>query len=69
VRPAKFRILARITEADDLEFQQSYTHCSEWLRRHDKDPERNYVAPEPDDLESELALVREWFKRVRKYRD
>ncbi len=67
VRPRQFRILARITEADNEAFQQSYSRCSLWLRRHDKSPEVNYVAPDIDALERELALVQGWFERVRKY--
>lgn len=68
VRPKMFKLLARITDEDDREFQQSYARCSGWLRRHDKDPSVNYVAPEPEDLERELAFVRAWFARVRGYR-
>lgn len=67
VRPKMFRMLARITDADDREFQQSYGRCSAWARRHDKAPGTNYVAPEPDALAQELALVREWHRRVKKY--
>jgi hypothetical protein len=69
VRPKMFRLIARITENDDREFQESYSRCSQWARRHDKSPEVNYVAPEPDDMKRELDLVRTWFARVKKYRD
>jgi energy-coupling factor transporter ATP-binding protein EcfA2 len=69
VRPRQFRVLAKITDQDDREFQQSYSRISTWVRRHDKSPAVNYVAPDPSDLESEIALVRAWFDRVKKYRD
>ena len=69
VRPKMFKMLARITENDDREFQQSYSHCSAWARRHDKSPAVNYVAPEPHELEQELTLVRSWYDRVRRYRN
>jgi energy-coupling factor transporter ATP-binding protein EcfA2 len=69
VRPKKFRLLARITDDDDREFQGSYARCSQWARRHDKSPEINYVPPEIGDMEKELMLVRKWFDRIRKYSD
>lgn len=69
VRPKSFRLLARVTEDDDREFQESYGRCSLWARRHDKSAAVNYVAPEPDEMAKELETVHAWFKRVRKYRD
>lgn len=69
VQPKMFKVLARITETDNQEFQQSYERCSAWLRRHDKSQATNYVAPEPDELDKELAFVRAWFDRVKKYRN
>jgi hypothetical protein len=67
VRPKMFRILTKITEDDDKEFQHSYARCSRWARRHDKSPELNYVAPTVDEMAAELSFVRGWFDRVRKY--
>jgi energy-coupling factor transporter ATP-binding protein EcfA2 len=67
VQPRMFKVLAQITETDNQEFQQSYERCSSWVRRHDKSQATNYVAPEPDELEQELAFVRAWFARVKKY--
>ncbi len=67
VRPKKFRLLARITEVDDREFQESYGRCSLWARRHDKSPEVNYVPPQISEMDQELSLVKSWFERVRKY--
>ena len=68
VRPSKFRILSAITSHDNDEFKAGYGRCSEWARRHDKAPEVNFVAPEPEDLEAELARFRAWFKRIKSYR-
>jgi energy-coupling factor transporter ATP-binding protein EcfA2 len=67
VRPKMMRVLARITDQDEKEFQSSYGRCSKWLRRHDKSTDTNYVAPDVVDLESELKLVETWHDRVRKY--
>jgi hypothetical protein len=68
VRPLKFRILAAITEQDNDDFQVGYSRCSEWARRHDKDPSMNFVAPEHADMEAELERFRKWFKRIKGYR-
>lgn len=68
VHPNMFKVLARITDDDDREFQQSYGRISGWARRHDKSPTSNYVAPEPSELEQELAFVKTWFGRIKKYR-
>jgi energy-coupling factor transporter ATP-binding protein EcfA2 len=67
VRPKMFRVLARITDQDENEFQASYRRCSKWLRRHDKSTDTNYVAPDVEELEEELARVRAWHDRVRRY--
>jgi energy-coupling factor transporter ATP-binding protein EcfA2 len=67
VRPRMFRVLARITEDDDRDFQASYARCSRWARRHDKSVDLNYVAPDLDDLRNELDVVRQWWDRVRRY--
>ena len=67
VRQKKFRLFARITDSDDKQFQESYSRCSQWARRHDKAEEVNYVAPDVSDLEKELELVKDWYERVRKY--
>jgi energy-coupling factor transporter ATP-binding protein EcfA2 len=67
VRPRMFRVLACITETDDKEFQESYGRCSKWARRHDKSLEVNFVAPSVTEMKVELALVKSWHDRVRKY--
>ena len=68
VRPRMVRVMARFTDADDTEFQASYSKVSQWAKRHDKSPLVNYVAPEAADLETELALVDAWFRRVKQYK-
>ena len=67
VRVRMFRVLARITAADDVDLQTGYGATSRWGRRHDKAPETQYQAPEPDELEEELVRIRAWRKRVRGY--
>ena len=62
-----FRVLARITDADNRQFQASYRRVSGWLLRHDKSPESNAVAPSPTELADELQIVQEFHARVRKY--
>lgn len=68
-RPQKFRILARVTEDDDRELQASYSRASTWAKRHNKDPNVNYVAPKADDLAEEVGRLKAWFKRVKAYRN
>jgi hypothetical protein len=68
VRVMKFRILAAVTQEDDSDFQAGYGACSTWARRHNKAQETNYVPPEPDEMAAEVKRIREWQKRVKKYR-
>ena len=67
VRPRAVRRLALFSEADEREFQASYSRASQWAKRHDKSPLTNFVAPEVDRLQDELALVEAWFQRVKGY--
>ncbi len=67
VRPRMVRVLAAFTSEDDRQFQASYGKVSEWAQRHDKSVLVNYVAPELDDLATEIDLVEAWFNRVRRY--
>jgi energy-coupling factor transporter ATP-binding protein EcfA2 len=69
VRPRMFRLLAKITEDDDREFQSSYSRCSRWARRHDKSIESNYVPPTIEEMEPELQNVRVWWNRVKSYKN
>ena len=66
VRPKMLKILHRFTKKDEDVYNASYGRVSGWLARHEQ------VAPEvPDlsDLEKELKLVREWWKRIRSYQN
>lgn len=69
MRPNMVKILARFSDADEGEFQASYSRISQWAKRHDKSVMVNYVAPEISILEEELKLVDGWFKRVREYQN
>lgn len=68
VHPKMLKVVARITEDDEQQFQTSYGRASEWARRHDKSPSLNYVPPEPAELENELGSIREFAKRVKGYK-
>jgi energy-coupling factor transporter ATP-binding protein EcfA2 len=68
VRPRKFRMLARITEQDDSDYQAGYSKASEWAPRHDQAPETNFIAPEPDELEAELIRFTDWVTRIKGYK-
>lgn len=67
VRPKMFKVIARITEADNTDFQTGYRATSKWARRHDKSEEMNYTAPTVDDMQAELNRTKAWWDRVRKY--
>lgn len=68
VQVTMMKVVARITEEDNKQFQESYKRCSRWARRHDKDASLIYSAPPVEDLEKEHGVVEEWFNRVRKYK-
>ncbi len=67
VQPMMMKVLRKITEQDDTEFQQSYGRISGWAPRHDNPAALNYVPPTVADLEAEIGLMRTWYKRVRGY--
>ena len=67
VRPMMVRILAKITDADYSEFLAGYSAASTWARRHDKSEEVSYVAPEPDQMESEIKRLADTERRIHKY--
>lgn len=69
VKPRMFRILSKITPADDSDFQTGYGVVSEWAARHDKSGETNFVAPTPDQMKAELNRLDAWFKRIKSYRN
>ena len=67
VRPKMFRIVAKITDADNTDFQTGYGSTSKWARRHDKSEETNYVPPTVDEMQDELDRIKTWRDRVGKY--
>lgn len=69
VRPMMVKILVRFSDTDHTEFEASYSRVSQWSKRHDKSDKVNYVAPEVNMLEEELALVDTWFRRVKGYKN
>lgn len=68
VRPKMFKMLVGISEQDEHDYQSGYGKASEWAPRHDQAPETNFIAPEPDELEPELARFREWVARIKRYK-
>jgi hypothetical protein len=69
VRPNMVKVLARFSDADEREFQASYSRVSQWAKRHDKSGITNYVAPDDSTLGEELGRVEQWFKRVKSYKN
>ncbi|KAA1399575.1 AAA family ATPase [Aeromicrobium ginsengisoli] len=67
VRPQMVRMLAKITEADNTEYQEGYSRTSKWALRHDKAEETNYVPPEPNELVAEYERLKAWQKRIKSY--
>jgi hypothetical protein len=67
VRPLKFRMLVGITDQDNTDYQSGYAKASEWAPRHDQAPEVNFMAPELDELEAELARFKDWVERIKRY--
>ncbi|MDD9980906.1 MAG: hypothetical protein OXU81_06035 [Gammaproteobacteria bacterium] len=68
VRPMMVKVLAEFTKEDYIQFNDSYGRVSRWTKRHDKSAHLNYVAPQLDELEEELSLVDQWFRRVKNYK-
>ena len=68
VRPMMVKVLAKFTNEDYMQFNDSYGRVSRWTKRHDKSTHLNYVAPELNELEEELGLVDQWFNRVSRYK-
>lgn len=67
VRPKMIKLLAQITPNDNADFQSGYSQVSKWAPRHDKSEEVNFVAPTPDEMETELNRVEAWYKRINGY--
>jgi energy-coupling factor transporter ATP-binding protein EcfA2 len=68
VHPKGLRVIAQITPEQNKLFQESYGRASGWLRRHDKSPSKNTVAPEPKDLRAELESIRDFQSQIKKYK-
>lgn len=67
VRPKMIKLLAKITNVDNDEFQSAYSQVSKWAPRHDKSEEVNFVPPTVDEMEVELARIDVWYKRIVTY--
>jgi hypothetical protein len=67
VRPRMIKLLAKITEQDNTDFQSGYSQVSKWAPRHDKSEETNFVAPTVEQMELELNRASEWQKRIATY--
>lgn len=67
VRPKMFRIVAKITDDDNTDFQSGYGATSKWARRHDKSEEANYVPPTVAEMQVEQDRIKSWRDRVSKY--
>ena len=69
VRPKMVKILAKFSDADEREFQASYSRISKWIRRHDKSGQVNYTPPDVGELRTELDRVKEWLGRIKRCQD
>jgi len=67
VRPMMVKLLARISDADNVDFQSGYSQVSKWASRHDKSEEVNFTVPTMDELEVELKRLEDWHKRIVRY--
>jgi energy-coupling factor transporter ATP-binding protein EcfA2 len=67
VHPVMLKVVARVTREDNDDFQKGYSKTSLWARRHDKDPDENYVVPEIDDLQKEFDRIQAWHQRIKRY--
>lgn len=69
VKPMMFKLLSAITSTDENDFQSGYGKASEWAPRHDNAPDSQWIAPYPDELETELSRLRDWYSRIKSYRN
>lgn len=67
LQPMMMKVLKRITEDDEKQFQVSYGRISAWAPRHDNHPDLNYVSPDLDDVAKEIDNMHMWFKRIKSY--
>jgi hypothetical protein len=69
VKPRMLKVISRVTDEDEKQFQKSYSKVSGWARRHDKSPSKNPVPPVSAELEAELTVIREFQERIKAYRN
>jgi energy-coupling factor transporter ATP-binding protein EcfA2 len=67
VHPTMLKILPKFTQTDHEEFQAAYAKTSSWAARHDNAPEENYVPPTVDEIGQEVAWLKEWHARIKRY--
>ena len=67
VRVGKLRIVGRVTEQDVKTYDDSYSRISGWASRHDPHPELNYVPPTVEELDTQIGVIADWLRRVKKY--
>lgn len=67
VRPTMLKILPKFTQTDHDEYQAAYAKTSSWAARHDNAPEENYMPPSIDEVDREIAWLKLWYDRVKKY--
>lgn len=68
VQPKMVKLLARITDDDNRDFQEGYSKVSEWATRHDQSEDKNTVPPTIEELEVEWRRARDWYKKVKGYK-
>ena len=69
VQPSMLKVLVRITEEDNSDFQEGYSKVTEWVARHDQSEDKSTVPPTTDELDAELKRARAWFERVKGYKN
>jgi energy-coupling factor transporter ATP-binding protein EcfA2 len=69
VQPNMLKVLVRITEEDNGDFQEGYSKVTEWVARHDQSEDKSTVPPTTDELDAELKRARAWFERVKGYKN
>lgn len=69
VHVAMLKIIEKFSETDNHEYQSGYKKISGWAERHDNAPDQNYVAPTTAELDAELERLKQWYERVRKYKN
>jgi energy-coupling factor transporter ATP-binding protein EcfA2 len=67
VQPSMLKVLVRITEQDNSDFQEGYSKVTEWAPRHDQSEDKSTVPPTTDELDAELKRAQAWFDQVKGY--